>query len=275
MSCFICPICAQPLEKDDGCYRCSKKHSFDIAKSGYVNLLMSQQGKSKRHGDDKKMIQARFDFLDKGYYNPLADELIRLAETYFPQNGVLLDAGCGECWYSAKIYKRLEDLGRKPSAVGIDISKNALDAAKRRCVNIERAVASLFKLPLADASCDMALNIFSPYAGDEYRRVLKDGGKLITVVPLARHLFDLKAAVYEKPYENVPENRDMQGYELSLRKKICGTIELQNNEDILNLFMMTPYYYKTGVNDFEKLKRLERLRTQTEFEVCVYTRRCD
>ena len=45
-----CPVCAGALEKRAGASRCPKNHSFDIAKSGYVNLLLnSSQG---HHGDD-------------------------------------------------------------------------------------------------------------------------------------------------------------------------------------------------------------------------------
>ena len=89
---LLCPVCGQPLHKTEKNYVCSGRHSFDIAKSGYVNLLLnSSQG---HHGDDKLMVRARRDFLDKGFYDPLAQEIASVCALYAPQE-------CG------KVYERL------------------------------------------------------------------------------------------------------------------------------------------------------------------------
>ena len=73
---LICPVCGLPLTLEAKTYRCEKNHCFDCAKSGYVNLLPPAPG-GKRHGDDKLMVKARTDFLDKGYYDPLSCEISR------------------------------------------------------------------------------------------------------------------------------------------------------------------------------------------------------
>ena len=96
-----CPVCAGALEKREGAYLCPKNHSFDIAKSGYVNLLLnSSQG---HHGDDKLMVRARRDFLDKGYYDRFIAAVADAAAEFTPQEATVLDAGCGEGIYSLAV----------------------------------------------------------------------------------------------------------------------------------------------------------------------------
>ena len=97
---FVCPVCLRELTDTGAAYCCSAGHSFDKSKFGYVNLLQSQKSSSKRHGDDRLMVRARRDFLDKGYYGFLLDELCGICEKYLPCSARILDAGCGECYYS-------------------------------------------------------------------------------------------------------------------------------------------------------------------------------
>ena len=77
---FVCPVCRQPLVKKENTLRCGSGHSFDMARQGYVNLLMSGKSSKKRHGDDKAMVQARTDFLQGGWYAPLRDAVVQAAE---------------------------------------------------------------------------------------------------------------------------------------------------------------------------------------------------
>ena len=265
---FVCPVCLRELTDTGAAYCCSAGHSFDKSKFGYVNLLQSQKSSSKRHGDDRLMVRARRDFLDKGYYGFLLDELCGICEKYLPCSARILDAGCGECYYSSEIKKRLAF--KNFEFAGIDISKNALEYASKRKSGISTAVASLFSLPLADNSCDAVLNIFSPEANGEFLRILKNGGILIRVIPLEKHLFGLKAEIYEKPYENDVPPAECAGFELLESRALRRETELQSNEDILNLFKMTPYYYKTGKEDQQKIASLCSLKTQIEFEIRVY-----
>lgn len=271
MSDFICPVCSKELKRNSKTYECENMHSFDISKSGYVNLLMSQQSKSKRHGDDKVMVRARRDFLDAGYYRPLLKGIIDLVQSNY-SGGTILDAGCGECWYTSYIYEALSSIGNAPHILGVDISKNALDLASRRENGIERAVASIFNLPVANRSCDMLINIFAPHSESEFYRVLKPNGKLIRVIPLKRHLWQLKQHLYDNPYENTVADTALQGFEIIAQKRIAESIHVLNKENILNLFMMTPYYYKTSQKDSQKLLQLESLETEVEFEIIAYER---
>lgn len=90
---------------------CPAGHTFDIAAKGYVNLLMSNSSGAKRHGDDRLMINARRDFLSKGFYEPLREALYEALSAEFPRGGTLLDAGCGECWYTSYFKRRLDEAG--------------------------------------------------------------------------------------------------------------------------------------------------------------------
>ncbi len=267
---FICPVCREVLAEEEKLYKCGNGHCFDKSKFGYVNLLQSQKSSAKRHGDDRVMIRARRDFLDKDYYGFLRDALTDICNELLENGASVIDAGCGECWYSSGIKQKLLENGKEISFFGVDISKDALEFASKRKSSIPTAVASVFELPFADESADLLLNVFSPEADSEYLRVLKSGGIMIRVIPLENHLFELKAAVYDKPYLNdVPAN-NVDGFESVKEQKIRKTLDISSNEDIQNLFKMTPYYYKTSKDDQAKLNNLGSLKVSAEFEIRVY-----
>lgn len=272
MPALKCPVCGGVLEKQERTYRCGKGHSYDVAKQNYVNLLMSNKSSAKRHGDDKLMVRARTDFLEKGYYLHLREEICRLAVEHCGESVDFLDAGCGEGFYTSAVKKALEEAGKSCRALGVDISREALIAASRRDKSLSLAVASINALPLADASCDLVLNVFAPTDDGEYRRVLRPGGLLMKAMPLETHLFGLKKAVYDEPYLNGPADYAPEGFETVCRSEIRRMLHLDCAEDIQNLFMMTPYYYKTGRADQEKLRKLDYLETEADFAVCVLRR---
>ena len=270
MTDFACPVCLNRLERGAKSMTCANGHSFDFARSGYVNLLMSQQSGKKQHGDDKTMIRARSAFLDKGYYANLRDALAESAASCVPGGGAVLDAGCGECYYTAAVAEELRRLGRNVQIFGIDISRDALRAGAKRGDGLLLAVSSIFRLPMSDKSCDMVMNVFAPSSPREYHRVLKTGGFLVIAAPLEMHLWELKAAVYEKPYMNDAPQAELDGFMLIKKQELKKTIHIDNREDISNLFAMTPYAHRTGKNDITRLKQLDELYTATEFGVYIY-----
>lgn len=261
MSIFICPKCKTPLFDEGNSLFCQNRHCFDKSKYKYVNLLLQNGGQT--HGDNKLMIKSRKSFLDKGYYSHLRVALCQSINKYL-SSGVILDAGCGEGYYLDGL------LGTSFELYGIDISKDALIYASKRQTKIQTAVASVYSMPVADNSCDAVLSVFSPFAREEFLRVLKDNGYLFSVIPGALHLIDLKRAVYETPYENAVDDFKVEGFELVENVKIEKTIHLENNEDIMNLMSMTPYFYRTSARDIEKLKELPFLDTLTQFNILVY-----
>jgi len=269
---LICPVCALPLALTEKTYRCERGHCFDCAKSGYVNLLPPAPG-GKRHGDDKLMVKARTDFLDKGHYDPLADAVAQLVCDCEGPHLHIVDAGCGEGKYTADVLNCLHEHGKTTDVVGIDISKEALICAARRSKELKLCVASTAHMPLADECADVVLNIFSPLMTEEFARVLKPDGRLICVVPLEKHLWELKQLIYDTPYENPAPAEELSGFDLLMRKDLRYEIELNSNEEIINLFKMTPYYYKTGADDQKKAESAQYLKTTVEFGSFVY-RKC-
>lgn len=268
---FCCPVCKGELAKKEKSLFCPNGHCYDISKYGYVNLLMSNQSSAKRHGDDRLMVEARRDFLDAGYYAPIRDGLLELALPCLKNGSRLLDAGCGEGWYTAALYNSARDAGLEIEVACSDISKDALRYAAKRLPGAEHAVSSSAHLPVADGGCDMLLNFFSPLETAEFHRVLSPGGSLVRAVVLPKHLWGLKAAVYDAPYENGEPETELEGFELSARLDVKTRIRVEG-EDVKRLFSMTPYYYKTSAADHAKLEKLERV--DTELEVCLlrYTR---
>ena len=267
---LLCPVCGEILQQQEKSYICGAGHSFDRAKSGYVNLLISHQS-GTQHGDDKLMVRARREFLQKEHYAPLQKALCDAAVRYSTAQQVhLLDAGCGECYYTAAMEQALLSAGKVPHIVGFDISKDALRFGDKRGKALRLAVASVYHMPVADASCDIVVNVFAPFAGEEYKRVLKPGGVLLHVSPDAEHLWELKQAVYETPYKNDAAVPQQEGLTIEAEEKISYPLQLSCNADIVNLFHMTPYAHKTSPEDVARLDALQELTVAAEFVLRVY-----
>ncbi|MBE6645719.1 MAG: methyltransferase domain-containing protein [Ruminococcaceae bacterium] len=262
---FVCPKCRLPLVTLGGSARCENNHTYDKAKAGYFNLLLSNIGGT--HGDNREMVEARRDFLDTGAYKPLADKVAELACRYI-SGSFLLDIGCGEGYYTDIIASALRERGVFVSA--FDISRDAVKYAARRNGNLELAVASAYHMPTADESFDMAVNMFSPLAPEEILRTLKTDGIFIMAIPGEDHLFSLKAATYKTPYKNEVGDSRIDGFELIASERISYVLLLDSNEKIKSLFMMTPYAYRTKPEDKARVLALESLRVEAEFVVFVY-----
>lgn len=274
MSGFICPVCREKLETAEKSLICKSKHTFDIAKQGYVNLLLSNQMNTKLPGDNKMMVSARRNFLDKGYYKSLSEKLCDTASRYVKNGCTVLDAGCGEGYYTSNVYNSLLQKGIKVNMLGIDISKNALAVAGKRSDKINWAVASIFHIPVADCSCNAVITLFAPYCGEEFQRILKPDGILIMVIPGEKHLWSLKKAVYDKPYLNEVKDYKLDGFKLIEKETVFGEIFLPCTQDIADLFTMTPYYYKTSEDGQRRLNSLAELTTEIDFEILTYRKDC-
>lgn len=267
---FTCPVCSQPLVSDGVSCRCENKHCFDIARGGWINLLISKQSGSKRHGDDALMIRARTAFLDRGWYTPLLDGIWSLLEPHVRQNMRILDAGCGDGWYLNGLTGRMTESGIASEALGIDISRDAVKAAARRCAEASFAVAGVTALPVANSSCDLILSLFAPVCLPEFGRALHRDGLMIRAYPLERHLYELKEAVYDRPIENPPECFSPEGFRLIDSTEVRFRMPLDTSDDIKALFAMTPYYYKTSAADQAKLDNVSQLTVTAEFGICLY-----
>ena len=131
-SLFICPVCAAALQREERRYICPAGHTFDRAKEGYCNLLPANRKHSKAPGDDKAMAAARSVFLGKGYYAPLREQAVRLGRFHDRRGPTVLDAGCGEGYYTDGIYRAPAGCRQGPQMAGTDISKFILRRAAKR-----------------------------------------------------------------------------------------------------------------------------------------------
>ena len=268
---FACPLCGEALIIDVRVYRCASGHCFDKAKEGYVNLLPANRQHASAPGDDKEMVNARTAFLDSGRYAPLKEALCTLAAKYAVEGTVLLDAGCGEGYYTEGLSRIIAERGGRTG--GVDLSKAAVKKAAKRCREAEIAVASVYHLPLAEGSVDMVTDCFSPLAKEEYQRVLKDGGHFLYVVPGARHLWEMKEVLYEQPYENEVREEAYEGFRLQETVPLSFGIHLEKTEEIMALFRMTPYAWKTPKEGVKRLAEQKELGLTAEFRILVYERK--
>ncbi len=230
---LICPICKEKLElKNDKTYYCKNNHCFDKSKYAYVNLLVNKTN----NGDNKEMVESRYNFLKLDYYLTLA---LKLKEIIKDLNvNTVLDIGCGEGYYDRCISSLDINL------TGIDISKDAiLKASKLRCDNLNYVVASSFNLPFSDNSFDLSMSIFSPINESEVKRVTNK--YFIKVIPNKKHLLELKEELYETVYLNDVPDSIIEGFELIDEISIDYFKYVENMND---LFKMTPYYYTTHDN---------------------------
>ena len=267
---FVCPVCRALLHQEEKRFICPAGHMFDRASSGYVNLAMNQASSAKRHGDDKRMIRARTEFLSGGAYRCLSNALVELSTPLLSDGEAFLDAGCGEGHYTALLAQRLREENKRCTLMGIDVSKEALNAAAKRKEDLLLAVASVFHLPVADESISLLWNVFAPIAGEEYTRVLRKGGHLIRVFPLEEHLMGLKEQIYDTVYPNRPQEPEIEGLQKLTTHYLRESLTLNSPDEIAALFAMTPYYYKTSAEDQEKIAGLQSLTTPIAFGITVY-----
>ncbi len=265
---LCCPICKSDFGLSENgksliCTGENKKHCFDIATSGYVNFAPA----SKNHsGDPKEAVRSRTEFLDKDYYLPILEAV---ESEVAKCGGTVVDAGCGEGYYSCGIAKYCENI------IGFDLSKSAIEAAAKRAKRQENdnaffAVGGIYDIPMANGAADAVVSIFAPVAEAEFERILKPNGLLIAVGAGENHLLGLKKALYETTYKNT-ERMDMpSSMKLLSEKTVAYTISLSDNKSIMDLFSMTPYSYRTGESDLEKLKNTDSLTTEVEVLVRVY-----
>lgn len=261
---LLCPVCKNELNKSECSFTCENGHCFDMAKEGYVNLLTGSKP-GNLIGDNRDMARSRKNFLDKGYFKPLADSLCEIINGIKPST--VLDICCGEGYYTQLISESC-----KTETLGFDISKEMVRlAAKRKC-SADFFVANMADIPLADNSIDCAVHLFAPLNEKEFARITSDDGYLISVCPGENHLWELKSAMYDKPYKNEEIAPKINGFTFENAVHTRADVELECREDIEALFKMTPYYYHTSEADKQKLFSLDTLTTQTDFYIRIYRR---
>jgi 23S rRNA (guanine745-N1)-methyltransferase len=278
---FACPVCGEPLQGADPALRCVNGHTFDVAREGYVNLLLAQHRHSTDPGYSREMIAGRRTFLEAGHYEALADGIADLIISHLPDVSaqVVVDAGCGEGYYLRRLRARLAVQSREVGAVlcGIDISSHAIRAAARLDQRSLYAVASSHRMPLLPNRADLLLTHFSPVSGADFRRVVRPGGVVLVGGPGERHLFSLKELLYDAPAPHRPHAplADEPGLELIAVHRIRYEIALRGTGQVANLLVMTPFYWSVNEATQRRLAALEALDTEVDVVVHAYRRRQD
>lgn len=257
---LLCPLCGEPLNRIERAWVCPSRHSFDIARQGYVNLLPVQQKRSLQPGDTKEQVQSRRAFLDGGFYAPIADALCALAKDH-GCTGPILDIGCGEGYYSTRLAAALD-----AELVGLDISKEAVRCAAGRHKNALWLCASAAHLPVGDDSVGLITSLFALTMPEEFNRVLRPEGAFIQVLAAEDHLLGLKSIIYpeltHKEKDSVPQ---IPGFRLAESRPVRFTFTVEGQQ-VQNLLSMTPHVYRIGKEGAQRLRQTERL---TDTASCV------
>ncbi len=279
-----CPVCRNPLLNSSDGYQCSNNHTFDAAREGYVNVLLSHKKNSKEPGDGKEMIRSRRRFLDLGLYDRISNGINEAVAGDLPGTGSerafnILDAGCGEGFYLKRLKEFLMQRPRTRIPVeyyGVDISKFAVRQAAQRDRTMDWFVASIIDLPFAQSSLDLILNVFSPADFPEFSRVLRETGGLLIVSPGPRHLNGLREVIYPNAREHAPSTISEEAeqlFSLSSETRINYPLELTESSAIMDLLAMTPYFWNIDLKTKAKVEALDRLALDVDVEIRVFKKR--
>jgi 23S rRNA (guanine745-N1)-methyltransferase len=241
-----CPSCGAELSPADGALRCPQRHSFDLARHGYVGLLTGARATS---GDDGPMARARRDFLAAGRYAPVRDAVAELAAEADlvgrpgrqARPATVVDVGCGTGYYLAGVLDAL------PGAVGLglDTSAHALRVAAKAHERAAAATWDVFRpFPIASEQVDVVLDVFAPRNPAEFHRVLRPGGVLVVVRPFGGHLAELRSQVTQMVTVDPDKERRLH-QALDPYFEPARTVEVEyttplTRQEAVDLVLMTP-----------------------------------
>ncbi len=260
-SLLLCPVCGAGLAQAGKTLQCPSSHSFDIAREGYVNLLLRDRKSSRLLGDKREMLEARRRFLSRDFYRPLSDAINEQIDHYLartskpeekPSPVCILEVGCGEGYYLARLKRYLDRLSEPGSRekigdsqprlaggtgstrparraggsppvfsqlpgrfhyFGMDISKEAVRLAAKQYQGIGFFVADVKrKILMADHSVAVLLNLFAPRDAAEFDRVVAKQGLLLIVIPSPRHLANLRLELGLLAIEENKRQRIMENF---------------------------------------------------------------
>ena len=275
---LACPVCDKGLELEQRSFVCPQRHTFDMAREGYVNLLLSKGKRPKIQGDSRAMLQARRRFLEAGHYAPLAQAVISLVVAQVQAKTAvssIADIGCGEGWYMGQLQQPLAT--SDSCFFGVDMSKTAVRMAAKRYSSAQFVVADVWhKLPFVDDSISVLLNLFAPRNPAEFARALAPGGLLLIVIPQPHHLQQLRQQLgllnieAEKQKKIVAQMADL--FKLQAVHPLAIEMDLAD-EALANLVQMTPNYWHWTTAVQEKLTQLSHTRITAAFDILTFTNR--
>lgn len=262
-SILICPACGTSLEWSSKECRCINGHSFDLAKEGYANLLLSHQRRSGHPGDDANMIQARRRFFDSGAFDPLSRLIAK--STIGNRQSSILDCGCGEGRFLGALSEACNG-----QFFGVDVSKEAVRCAARRYKKAKWIVANgMRRLPFADHSLDVILSVLAPRNPEEFTRILKPDGALILGVPGPNHLIELRSrlAANAGDFEEKADEAAAKcaPYFTEKHRELLSYQQTLNAAQLADLIQMTPIFWCSSPEAKAEVQPLDELTVTISF----------
>lgn len=264
---IICPVCSGILERQEGGLRCPLGHNFDIARQGYYNLLTVSQKRSLHPGDTRDMVAARRRFLDTGAYLPIAEAVCGLIKTYGAGENIL-DAGCGEGYYTAKVKESLTS----GAFQGIDVSKEAVRFASARYKDITWICGTAAHLPFLDGSISCLMSMFALTVPGEFHRVLEKNGIFLQVLAGEDHLLGLKNIIYPELHRKEKVlHPSYEGFTLLESRELSFQFTAEGG-GVQDLLAMTPHVWRISGEGAQRLKETERLTDTAQVILNVFRR---
>ncbi len=227
---LVCPVrdCRLPLLREERRLVCPSGHSFDVARSGYINLLQPQERRSKQPGDTAAAVAARRRLHDRGVTAPLLQGISKFLQA--ASSDEVLDAGCGEGFYLGNLARQSGFTGH-----GVDISAIAIDAAATRYRECEWIVGNADRfLPYADQSFSIVMSITGRMNAAEFQRVLRPSGKLLVALASPEDLIELRGVGTDRTARTVETFGN--GFRLLKTERVTTSADLEAKavDDILH-----------------------------------------
>jgi len=231
-----CPLCGGAFSRKENSLVCEKRHTYDIARQGYVNFVPGQ----KEMFYKKELFESRAKVFEAGVYAPVVERLSKAIGQYVcKENPVLLDAGCGEGYYTKAVCP-----GREIERIGFDLSKDAVRLAAKGPKTAAFFVADLKNIPMRDHTAHVLLDIFTPANYSEFARVLAPGGVIMKLAPRSGYLKELRALAGDRLRRQEYDSSDVERYahekmNILAQETITYTLPV-TQETAYHLARMTP-----------------------------------
>ena len=276
---LACPVCSAALTIVAAAATCPYAHTFDLARSGYLNLLLSNKKQSAQPGDSPAMLLGRRTFLRGGFYDQMASAAnTAVAEVLAGRSDSahVADVGCGEGYFTARLKHWLAAASPAPPATmcyGVDVSRPGIKMATTYDREIRWIVASLHHSPFLPQSLDVALSMFAPIDAADARRIVRDDGALVTVTPGPDHLDGLRGLLYTSVMPHPETPALMAGdtlFERTVSTRVRYPVVVNSRQQIMNLLTMTPYYWNISQATRARIEAASRLELTVDAYVNVF-----
>ena len=279
-----CPLCGGVLLREGGSLLCDghggRRHCYDVAKEGYVNLLPPGKKNNARTGDDAGMITARSVFLSSGCYDGISDTAADVCLAHLPEKEgaiAFCDAGAGEGYHTCRIARRLaQKSGRAVEGCGVDASKKGaangarLSRSAADGVSLSFVAGNIFALPVEDRSLSAVFSLFAPIPAAGAARTLRDDGVLIVVASAPRHLWEMRCLLYDDPREGNAEVTVPDGFALLDKTEVRTSVHIPDQRTLDALFTMTPFFYRTPAEGRARLASAGSLTVSVQADVYAF-----